>query len=393
MSELKFLTEQRAEKLEEMNKILSCAKTEKRAMTEEQLAAFEVLKQAVEAIDGTIEAEEKMREKNLNTEETEVKEVAASEEKRAENVKNTEVRAFVDYIRNPIQNRANFTVGDNGALVPVTISKMIIEAIADICPIYNMAQMFNVKGELRIPYYGDNSGDNITCGYAAEFTDLTAHAGKFTATTLNGYTAGVLTLISKSLIGKASEAGFNVVGYITKEIAKKVSQFIEHEYILGSGTSACQGILVGATNLITSSTIGAVKADDLIDLQESIPDVYQKDAVWVMNRATRAVIRKFKDGNGQYLLNQDLTAKWGYTLLGKPVYTSDNMPTVAGGNKAIIYGDMTGLTAKVAQPLEIQVLNERYATMHAVGICGWLEVDSKVTDQQKLAVLKILASS
>ncbi|MDR0405017.1 MAG: hypothetical protein LBH37_04475 [Oscillospiraceae bacterium] len=40
----KFLTEQRAEKVEEMRKLVDTAKSEKRALTEEQVTLFEELK-------------------------------------------------------------------------------------------------------------------------------------------------------------------------------------------------------------------------------------------------------------------------------------------------------------------------------------------------------------
>jgi HK97 family phage major capsid protein len=113
-----------------------------------------------------------------------------------------------------------------------------------------LAKVFNVKGELRIPYYGDNSGDQITCGYILlRFTELTAHAGKFTAITLNGYTAGVLSLISKSLIGKAGEADINLVNFVVSEISKRVAIFLEHELLLETGTNACQGIFTQARQM------------------------------------------------------------------------------------------------------------------------------------------------
>jgi HK97 family phage major capsid protein len=379
---IKLLEEKRAELVSNMSSLLEGIENEARAFTENEEKAFDNAKKEVDSIDSTIKKEEEFRGMFI----TKRAEKAVGEvfESKAE----SEVKAFVDYIRNPIKN-ANFDVGSNGALIPVTISKQIIEAVQNICPIYNLAQIFNVKGELRIPYYGDNAGDSIVCDYAQEFVELTAHAGKFTATTLNGYTAGVLTLISKSLIGKSGEAGIDLVGFIVAQISKSVAKFIEHEFLLGTGTNACQGILTGATNITETAAAGAIKADDLITLQDSVDDLYQSGAVWIMNAATRSKIRKLKDGNGEYLLNPDLTAKWGYTLLGKPVYTSDNMPVVADGAKAIIYGDMTGLTGKLAQNFELQILNEHYATQHAIGLCGWLEVDSKVTDQQKLAVLEV----
>lgn len=175
-------------------------------------------------------------------------------------------------------------------------------------------------------------------------------------------------------------------------MAEAIASFLENELLNGSGTDACQGILAGSTNIVTTSTAGTIKPDDLIDLQESIVDNYQQKAVWIMNRATRAAIRKFKDGDGNFMLNRDLNSAWGYTLLGKPVYTSDSMPLMAANEKAVIYGDRTGLAVKLTKDIEIQVLNELYATQHALGVVGWVEIDSKVQNQQKLAVLAVKGS-
>ena len=59
------------------------------------------------------------------------------------------------------------------------------------------------------------------------------------------------------------------------------------------------------------------------------------------------------------------------------------------GEKVVIYGDMTGLSVKLTKDVEIQVLQELYAAQHALGVVGWVEIDGKVTDQQKLAVLQM----
>ena len=81
-----------------------------------------------------------------------------------------------------------------------------------------------------------------------------------------------------------------------------------------------------------------------------------------------------------------------YRLLGKPVYLSDNMPTIASGAKAVLYGDYSGLSVKISEELNVQVLLEKYATQHAIGIVGWMEIDSAVADAQKLAVLVMSAA-
>ena len=111
-----------------------------------------------------------------------------------------------------------------------------------------------------------------------------------------------------------------------------------------------------------------------------------------MNKATRKSIRKLKDNEGRYILNPDPTSKWGYTLFGKDVYTSDNMPVMAAGAKSIFYGDMTGLAVKVSEQQSVEVLREKFATQHAVGVVAWIEMDAKIEHGQKIAVLQMASA-
>ena len=106
-----------------------------------------------------------------------------------------------------------------------------------------------------------------------------------------------------------------------------------------------------------------------------------------MSPATRTALRKLKSTTGYPLLNDDISSPFGTTLLGKPVYVSDNMDNIATGKTVIYYGDMRGLGTKFAEEINIEVLRERYADEHAVGVVGWFEFDSKVIDEQKIAKL------
>jgi HK97 family phage major capsid protein len=90
---------------------------------------------------------------------------------------------------------------------------------------------------------------------------------------------------------------------------------------------------------------------------------------------------------GRYLLQDDISSPFGTSLLGKPVYVSDNMPEIATKNAVIYYGDFKGLATKFSENINIQVLRERYADEHADGVIGWFEFDATVEDQQKLAKL------
>jgi len=66
---------------------------------------------------------------------------------------------------------------------------------------------------------------------------------------------------------------------------------------------------------------------------------------------------------------------------------------MAAGKIAIFYGDFSGLAVKLSEEVNLQVLHEKYATQHAVGVVGWIEIDSKVENTQKIAKLVMKAQA
>lgn len=381
-ADLKGLTEQRNDKVTEMQAIIDKAKAETRAMTEDEMTKFNALEKEIADIDATIQAEERARLLSLNVVDDKKKEELRAEE--------AEERAFANYIRGVVENRAgdvNLTVADNGAVIPSSIANKIIKKVYDLCPIYQLATRYNVGGTLNIPYY-DEETQSITMAYATEFTELESTSGKFGSIELKGFLAGVLSKVSKSLINNSN---FAIVNFVVNAMADSIHKWIEKELL--NGTVDKIAGLSTVTQKVDAASSTAVAADELIDLQEAVPDAYQGPAIWIMNKATRKAIRKLKDGDGNYLLNKDVTAKWGYTLLGKDVYTSDNMSTMAAGKTAIYYGDMSGLAVKLSEEMNIEVLREKFATQHAIGVVGWIEIDSKVENAQKIAKLVMKAQA
>ncbi len=375
-ADLKTLTEQRNEKQEKMEEILNAAKGEARALTEEEQASFDSLEKEINAIDVTIKAEERARK---------LKNIVKVDDGDDGGV-TPEERAFENYIRGIVsEDRAdvNLAKGDNGAVIPQSIAAKIIKRLHDISPIYQLATRYNVKGTLTIPYY-DNETQDIRMSYATEFMDLESTAGKFGNIELKGFLAGALSKISKSLVNNSS---FNITAFTIEAMAESANRWIEQELLLGTDDKI-QG-LRGVKQVVTAAGAAAVTADELIDVQEEVPDAYQGAAIWIMNKKTRTAIRKLKDKDGNYLLNRDISSKWGYTLLGRDVYCSDNMPKMEAGKTAIYYGDMSGLALQVSEEMNVEVLRELFATQHAIGVVCWMEVDSKVENAQKLAALKM----
>ena len=378
--DLKSLEEQRNEAVQAMKDMTANAETEQRAFNEEEASKFDELEATVKSLDASIERMQRARDLELN---------AIAPKKRTEIAKeDIEERAFESYIRGVVEERAdaNLTKGDNGAVIPTSIAKKIIQKVHEISPLYAKATKYNVKGNLSIPYYPADSND-VSMAFADEFTELESTTGKFGSIDLTGYLAGALTKVSKSLINNSS---FNIVDFVVTNMSAEISRFIENQLLNGT-TGKVAGVIAGTTQTVTAAAATAVTSDELISLQETIPDAYQNNACWIMSRATRAAIRKLKDGEGRYILNQDATTKWGYTLFGKPIYVSENMADMAAGETTILYGDLSGLAVKLSEAMEIQVLREKYATQHAVGVVAWTEFDAKVENAQKLAKLTMKA--
>ena len=371
---LKALMERRAELQEQMTSLLSTAETEKRAMTEEEAAQFDALENDVKAIDETIAREERARALDRP---------AATQQQETEDM---ERRAFEEYVRTGEvrTGEQNLSMGNNGAIIPVSIANRIIKTVHDRCPILAGATRYNVPGTLKVPVWGKaNSTHDITVGYQSEFTDITADSGAFSSVDLSGYLAGALTLIGRSVINNATVP---VTDFIVNQMGEEIAIWIEKELLTGSGSSAATGALNTTTTLTTAAST-AITADELISLQAKIKQAYQGNACWTMHPDTFVAIKKLKDSNNRYLLQDDYSSEFPYRILGKPVYLSDNMPAVAASAKAVLYGDYSGLSVNFRENISIEILREKYATQHAIGVVGWFEFDSKVTDNQKLAVL------
>lgn len=382
MINIKLYKEKRAEYEKKMNDMLDLAQIEERALTDEEAAEFDDLEKKIQNIDRTVAAEERARKLELTNEDSQEQD----EEKRTEETEKAEMRAFANYVRGVVsEERAeNLTAAETGAVVPTSIAQKIISKVYDICPLYALADRYPVKGTLSIPYYEEDASNAITVAYASEATALTANSGKFKSVELKGFLAGALSKVPKTLVNNSD---FALTEFIVNKMAESIARWIEKELLCGT-TSKITGLST-ATQVVTAAAATAITADELIDLQEMIPDVYQPGSIFVMNRATRTAIRKLKDNDGNYLLNKDATSKWGYTLFGADVYVSDNMPAMASEAAAVYYLNPTGLAVKLPEDINIEVLRERFADQHCLGVIGWLEIDSKIQDQQKVAVLKM----
>ena len=387
---IKELTEKKNDLIAEAEKMLETAKLETREISEDELKRYDEIKAEIAKIDASLKMEKEVREMGMIPEKEEKK----VEDKKLETrevmdgleVRMDEVVEFADFIRRA-NDPTNLAKAANADVIPETIGRWITRKVYDISPILQRSYRSNVKGKLSLPYY-NTTADHITVGYQDEFVDMVSHVGKFETVTLSGFLCGALVKVSKSLLNNTD---LDLVSFVVDQMGVDIARFIEGELIHGTA-NAVDGLSTLQNTLETEGT-GVITADDVIELHDSIKDVYQNNAIWIMSPKTRTALRELKDENGRYLLQDDISLPFGRALLGKPVYVSDNMPDIGEDNGApvVIYGDFSGLATKFAENINVSVLRELFAIQHAIGICAYFEFDAKIIDEQKLAGLTIKA--
>lgn len=400
MTNTKSILEIRNECYDKALDILNTAENEGRALTPEELATVQDYRAQVDAYDATIEEARKMKKLAVTKTAdgaTAVIDVDAAEKQAAD------TKALNDYIRfkkdtldtdSVLDTASQMKQSGNSAVIPTTIADKIVEKVKELSPIYSMATKYTEPGELKITVL-DTSSDDLTIDFVDDELDTPdSHVPSFSTITLGGYVYRALALISKKLIRNAA---FDLVTWLVNYLARKIALFFERHLIGSADVSAkVKGVLgsYDTTNMkVVTADKSAITFDELIQLKAKIPSAYQATSCFIMNSNTYQAITMLKDANGRYLLQIDPTAPFGFSLLGRPVYLTENLGNLGTASAdLIIYGDFSGLAVKEPGAFEVEVLYERYSDKGAVGINLWGEIDSKVEDVQKIAVMAAKAS-
>lgn len=373
---LKKMREKRNEIIAAMEAVVNAAAAEERSLTDDEITAYNGHRDELTRIDATIAALENVRSAERNEE----------HQPEGDEKLTPEERSFLGYLRGEIRADVNTTKTNSGAVIPTTVADRIVEYVKNVSPIAEYATRYEGIGKITIAY--EDSTNALSASYVDDLTSADATAQKLLSVTLEGYMIRVPVKVSQQLLDNSQ---VDLIAYLVRRIGDTLAAKIEKEFLIGTSGKVV-GLAGGVTQTVTAASATAVTTDELIDVQDAVPDIYQANSIWIMHPKTRTAIRKLKDSEGRYLLNLDLNAKWGYSLLGKPVYASDAMPEPAAGAKTIFYGDMSGL-ACIIRGLRVKVLNERFADENAIGIYGFAEIDAKVENAQKISVLTMKSAT
>lgn len=85
-----------------------------------------------------------------------------------------------------------------------------------------------------------------------------------------------------------------------------------------------------------------------------------------MNDETALALRKLKDKDGNYLWQEDMD-----NILGKPVYISEFMPSIATRKKVIAFCDFSYYWILNRSPLAVRALQEKFELYDQTATLRW----------------------
>lgn len=282
------------------------------------------------------------------------------------------------------------TDSEGGYLVPDEYENTLVEALEEENIFRKLANVINTSsGDRKIPVVASKG----SASWVDEEGTISDSDDTFSQVSIGAYKLGTLIKVSNELL---NDSAFNLEAYISKEFGRRIGSKEEEAFFTGNGTGKPIGIFNatgGAEVGVTAASATAITADEVIDLFYSLKAPYRKKAVWFLNDATVKAIRKLKDKNDNYLWQPALTAGTPDTILGRPVYTSSYVPTIAAGAKTIAFGDFSYYWIADRQGRIFKKLNELYAATDQTGFVATQRVDGKLVLPEAIKVLQQKASA
>lgn len=330
--------------------------------------------------------------------------------------------AFVNFIRNPrdqkaiaalqdVERKAVFTTGTGGSAaggyaVPEEISRAIITQLTDISPMRQVANVVTASSpdyKILVDTLGTSSGWAGEKGTRSEtntpslgevaptFGTLYAYP-KATEESLNDIFFDVQSwLVNSTAVAFAAAEG---IAFTTGDGSNKPTGMMaatkstadDASLAFGSVQYVPTGAAAGFPALSLTSPV-AYPADKLVDLVHKLKAGYRANARWMMNKATLAVVRKFKDSEANYLWQPGLAAGMPSSLLGFQVIENEAMADIGANAFPIAFGDFRAAYTIV----DLVGLRVTLDEVTSPGYVKWLlrkRVGGKLVDNQAVKFIK-----
>lgn len=291
-------------------------------------------------------------------------------------------RGVVD-LKNEKRAQTAGTTTAGGYTVPTTLHNEIIVSMAAWGPMYDDAicTVLNTNSgeQINLPTIDDTTTAVAKHTEGAALTDDGGVDVTVGQKVLNAYLFD--TEFVRWSIELSQDSAFNWEAILGGLLGERLGRRANTELTVGDGSGDPNGIVTASSLGVTAAGAAAITFDEIIDLEHSVNPAYRMSPKvrYMFNDTTLKLLRKLKDGNGQYIWsNGDATKGVAPSLNGRAYSINQAMANPTTGNKSVVFGDFSKYyVRKVGVPV-IGVMRERF--WPDLGIAGLIRFDGELGD-------------
>lgn len=382
--------------------VLEKARTEKRALTDDENGTYNERYADAERIRKTIEAEERQMNIEKLLEQTRADSgVPDGEEARARKAfeqwcrggreaVQEELRSYL-YVGN--QNAHDFGASEKryqsaitGNIGGYTVPEGFVNRILDAKKFYGGIMeagpeviTTNAGNNLPWPTSNDTGNKGVILPENSPESVLDLSFDQFTLSAWK-YSSRIV-LVPIELL---QDSGVDIEAHIVKKLAERLGRIQNEHFTTGTGTNQPQGVVTGATLGKSTASATAFTYKELIDLKYSVNRAYRRNAKWMMADTVLAAVLKLEDNNGRPLILdhiRTLQAGEPEMLLGQQLVVNDDMAgTLQANAKVMLYGDFENYKVRRVRAMMMMRLVERYAEAGQVAFLAFERMDGRLGD-------------
>lgn len=235
-----------------------------------------------------------------------------------------------------------------GNTKPTTFVAQVIEAMRERSAFLGRTRILTTGGGEVLEYPVKNGRPTAT--QVAENVAYGKSDESWSKTNIGAYKYGVIIEATQEIV---DDSALDILGILAQDAGEAVADKVVADLLTGDGTGKPWGWITRAAAGKTVANTAALTGDAVIDLQHSLLSPYRRNAVFMMNDSTLAVVRKLKDGQGQYLWQPSVQAGAPDILLGTPVLTDPIVAPIGANAKAIAYGDPSKYLTRQVKNLRV----------------------------------------
>lgn len=294
------------------------------------------------------------------------------------------------------------TPADGGYAVPIQQDRDIMRLLTDLSPMRQVCRVMTVGTE---DYRKLVNLGGTASGWVGETDARPATAGPTLAQLKPSF--GELYANPEVTQKALDDIFFDVEGELSQDISESFAVLEGKAFLSGTGTNQPVGLLTAKTSAEADSAraFGTVQhiatgvadnfpakdpADILIDLIYSMKAGYRTGAQFMVNSMTLATMRKWKDGQGNYIWQPAMQNGQPGSIFGYGYVTNEDMPSVGAGAIPVIFGNFQQAYI-IFDRVGIRSLRDPYTNKPFVGFYTTKRVGSMIANTQAVKFLKCAA--